>query len=101
MPRKTKQQKILAELRALRSQVQTPINTALTEPKPVRDSISKERLSTLMSTNQVAATFNHDYRYVYKDLRKVAVLATIALLIEIVLSLTLNMGFAKLIPGLS
>jgi hypothetical protein len=90
MPKKTRQQKILTELRALRNQVQ-PEN-------PSQSPVSPKPPKVVMTSPGSAST---NYSYVIKDLKKVAILATICFLIEIVLSLTLNLGFAKLIPGIS
>lgn len=106
MPRKTRQQKILAELRTLRSQIQVPQEQSSLEEEtqsPKVESISKSRLTTLLNTpvsSIQSKTSALTYDYVFRDLRKVALLATIALLIEVVLSLTLNFGFANLLKGL-
>lgn len=99
MPRKTRQQKILTELRTLRNQLQTPEKAETSTSNQTRNSISTEKLSSLMQTPVIASrvTNTADYRYIASDLRKVAVLATIAFLVEIVLSLTVNLGFVKLL----
>ena len=104
MPRKTRQQKLAAELRSLKSQLRTSEMTEVSSvpQSETRKTLAANRLSQLLNTTTLAATSrnNYDYGYVVKDLRKVAVLATIALLIEVVLSLTLNLGFANLLKDL-
>lgn len=107
MPRKTKHQKILAELRTLKGQIQAPVvgNNNSSEPAgiPTHEAISPTRLSSLLNTptrSNPTNTVSLDYNYIFKDLRKVAVLATVALLIELVASLTLNVGFANLLKDL-
>lgn len=97
MPRKTKQQKILAELRSLKKELQVPqqIQSPATNSNPVT---STEKIPPIVTSP--ARSFSYDYRYVTQDLKKVAILATIALLIEVVLSLTLNMGFANLLSNI-
>ncbi len=107
MPRKTRQQKILAELRTLRSQTQVPQSGSLSTEGAMSsavETVSKSRLTTLLNspvTSNPSKTSALQYSHVFADLRKVAILATIALLIEVVLSLTLNFGFANLLKGIT
>lgn len=103
MPRKTRHHKITAELRALKSQLQQPApNTQDNHTALVKESFSREKLAGLLTPQPSASSqsFSVDYSYIYRDLRKVAILGTIALLLEVVVSLTLNLGFANLLKDL-
>jgi hypothetical protein len=95
-----------AELRSLKNQLRVPETSTPSQPHIQQETMNKTRLSELMDSGPKPVSTSHgrvtyDYSYVINDLRKVAVLATIALLIEIVLSLTLNFGFANLLSSLS
>lgn len=98
MPKKTRQQKILAELRSLKKELQVP-QAVPSNPTPNSYQVNQERVANPITISPVNA-IAYDYSYLFKDLRKVAVLSTIAILIEVVLSLTLNIGFANLFKEL-
>ena len=83
MPKKTRQQKIISQLRRLQdTQVQKP-----DQPSPV------VKLKDL-ATPQVAAIKKEplSYRYVFTDLRKTVIFVAGAIIFEVVLSLTLFKG---------
>lgn len=105
MPRKTRHQKVSAELRALKSQLQIPSSALPTTKLPVEavtESFSREKLAGILSTQRSnpGQGLSVDYTYISQDLKKVAILGTIALLLEVVVSLTLNLGFANLLKDL-
>jgi hypothetical protein len=102
MPKKTREEKILARLRRLeKTQAEseaTPAPTAGKSNFSLND-VEKNKPSTSTTThssNRAAL----DYSYVKKDLRKIAVLTVAALLVEFVLSLTASSWYAKLFPRL-
>lgn len=112
MPKKTREEKMAAQLRRMKEQLgrkqyipaksQEP--TRASQPPKQEDqpkqSISVDGLSlkttpTTQSIKEVAERYN--YAYVGSDLRKIAVLATAAVALEIVLNLTTRASFVKLI----
>lgn len=79
MPRKTKKQKILARLRRLEQAADTQSST---------EEIISPRNISIKEESPTNTKVNYDYSYVYKDIRKILILSSIALSIEIALSLT-------------
>lgn len=91
----------MAELRVLRNQVHVGSSDVPKTATPTaKETVSAQRLSALVQTTSQTSAAILDYQHVKNDLKKVAVLATIALLLEIVLSLTLNSGFVNLLKDL-
>jgi len=112
MPKKTRQEKIAAELHRLKKQLEgqptipAPKTTEPREPKSTPEPINTSTgislkgldVTTSPSTQFVnKETERYDYTYLARDLRKIALLAIAAVAIEIVLSLTTHASFAKLI----
>lgn len=85
--RKTREQKIRAELRSLKSQL---------PPTPNQTSSIKIDLPSI-SSPVTKASSSYDYSYVSKDLRKIFVLAVVLVLLELGLSLTTQNESVKLI----
>jgi len=101
-----------AQLRRMKEQLATRQTTAPTTPQPVKPeppvkqesqtkqgfSISSLNLKNTPPTQPAKEAVQHyDYAYVRADLRKIALLATAAIALEIALNLTTHSSFAKLI----
>lgn len=92
MPKKTRQEKILAQLKRLQ-QIQNPTNGSSleslgnTEPK---NTIASTELKSLETKNNVVSnqtsTKTIDYTYAFSDLRKTLIFVSVAIIIEIILS---------------
>jgi len=111
MPKKTREEKMAAQLRRMKEQLamrqSSPISTP--PPKPAVSpqpeavattgfSISKsdfKKTTALQPTKEVEQRY--DYTYIAGDLRKIAALAAVAITLEIALNLTTRASFAKLI----
>ena len=104
MPKKTREEKILARLHRLEREnsQQLPPETNATQVEITKPSgISLKQISPA----KAQAPLHHnietvDYSYVAGDLKKTLILTAIALLFEIVLSLTASNWYAKLFPRL-
>jgi hypothetical protein len=91
MPKKTRQEKILSQLRRLREQTEnTHLASLSPTEQPVREKPSYEITSLGKVKNAASASKIEveDYSYVYKDLRKTVVFVTLAVIFEVILSLT-------------
>jgi hypothetical protein len=113
MPKKTREEKIAAQLRRLKKQLEggqvvakpTPVEPKVAEEPtgspvitPTGVSLKELGVKTTPSTTVVKKELErYDYAYVARDLRKIAILAVAAVAIEIILNLTTRAGFAKLI----
>ena len=88
MPKKTRQEKILAKLRRLEKD-QSPIIS--NNQSSVETEIPKVSFQLKAETNPAAAATVRstvsDYSYVYKDLRKSLVFAAVAAIIQVVLAI--------------
>jgi len=121
MPKKTREEKMAAALRRLKQQValqQSP-RPAVASERPTPESTSAAPETTAAPNQSVTpqgyslSNFKqksppspqlirtegerYNYAYVTGDLRKIAVLASAAVALEIILSLTTRASFAKLI----
>ena len=108
MPRKTREQKMAAALRRLKARVQPQAKPSSPPPKkqkPQTETPSSQDYSysvSLPKTPQAAQPVKtevqrYDYAYVSSDLKKIALLSVFAIVLEIVLSLTMRLEFAKLL----
>ena len=108
MPRKTRQQKMAAALRRLRKQarVQEPIVTTpqkIQKPQPEAAiaqgySLGKLKVEKASERPKVKVEAQrYDYAYVPSDLKKIILLSTLAIALEIFLNLTMRTEFAKLL----
>src|SRR4030042_893407 len=112
MPRKTREEKMAAQLRRMKEQLtrQQPVPVSTQEPpkptQPARQEIPSTKGFSVSNVNlkstpnaqptrETAERYN--YAYVTGDLRKIATLAIAAIALEIILSLTTRASFAKLI----
>ncbi len=91
MPKKTRQEKILAQLKRLQ-QIQSSPTTKLESPvisDPIKAVVSTELKSLETKNNAVSeqnSTKSIDYSYAFSDLRKTLVFAAVAIIFEIILS---------------
>lgn len=92
MPKKTRQEKILAQLKRLQ-QIQSSPATKL-EPQaisaPIKSVVSTELKSLETRNNAVSSgntTKTLDYSYAFSDLRKTLIFVAVAIIFEIILSL--------------
>ena len=92
MPKKTRQEKILAQLKRLQQQ-QNIVSNPTIETKPADAQPEFKIASTLKSLetkeNSVSSPINTkelDYSYAYKDLRKTLLFVSLAIIFEIILS---------------
>jgi ribosomal protein S21 len=96
---KTKQQKILSQLRQLKKKVEEEkgfdeIKTVTVEEKPASAS-EKSRFSFKIPVSDNQTNLNasaYDYSHVYFDLRRIAFYASLAIALEIMLSLIISLG---------
>ena len=111
MPKKTREEKMAAQLRRMKEQLamQQSSPIAPTPPKPAAApqtqvtapkgfSVSEpdfKKPTIFQPTKEVGQRY--DYTYVTGDLRKIAVLAAVAIALEVALNLTTRASFAKLI----
>jgi hypothetical protein len=100
MPKKTREEKILARLRRLEQSNETI--TEVSEPSaPTSSGYSLKNISPPTKSTPITSTSTEvDYSYVRSDLKKIAILTVAALLIEVALSLTASEWYAKLFPRL-
>lgn len=99
MTRKTKKQKILAKLHRLEQKTteaprKKPISNQV---KPGNEGLTITNLKPEVSSETSTKKSEYDYSYVYKDVRKILILAVLALFVEIAISLTASNGYAKLV----
>ena len=111
---KTREQKILTELRRLKMQAgqyapkieaeikEEKTHETQTTPEKPSEKIQFSIPETIVSPPVKPDLTQHeassiDYSYVFKDLRKTLILATGAILVQVGLSLTLKLPYAKLI----
>ena len=90
MPKKTRQAKILAQLRRLQDQTK-PVQNDTSDEKVSAVKVSSSILKSLetpqnTSPKVFSKTETEDYRYVTKDLRKTLIFASGAIIFELVLS---------------
>ena len=100
MPRKTKKQKILAKLHRLEQKTHEPLTRKEATSSHVK--LDNEGLTITNLKPEASSEINtkkseYDYSYVYKDVRKILIISTIALFVEIALGLTASNGYAKLV----
>ena len=113
MPKKTREEKMAAQLRRMKEQLgkqQATAAPAQEAPKPVKPTkqettpptksystsgVDLKSTPATQPTKEVAERYN--YAYVAGDLRKIAILAIAAIALEIILNLTTRASFAKLI----
>ncbi len=91
MPKKTRQEKILARLRRLEnSQEQASVSTTannnptISEPQKVSFEFQSE---TKKQVTNPTASVSLDYSYVYKDLTKSLAFAAVAIIFQVILAL--------------
>ena len=87
MPKKTKQDKILAQLRRLQSNqsvVSEPRSSSKTQVSLNLESITKESIDAGKAPTKISS---YDYSYVLLDLRKTLFFVVIAIIFEFLLSL--------------
>ncbi len=111
MPRKTKQQKMAAALRRMKNKVETKSSTTTTTTTTTESPSTKTNTPTASTYNLEnlrtketkysgagsVVTKAEDYSFLAKDLRKIFILSLLAIILEIVISLTTRIHFAKLI----
>ena len=100
MPRKTKKQKILAKLHRLEQKTHEPPTRKESSSSQVKlgsESLTLTNLKPKTSSEINTKKSEYDYSYVYRDVRKILIITTIALFVEIALGLTASNGYAKLV----
>ena len=112
MPKKTREEKMAAQLRRMKEQLtrqQSAPASVQETPKPTQPAkqevpttqgfsvsgVSLKSTPALQPTREVAERYN--YAYIARDLKKIATLAAAAIALEIILNLTTRTSFAKLI----
>ncbi len=90
MPKKTRQEKVLAQLKRLQQQQNPSVtSSSATQPSVEKSTVSLNLKSLETSQNtqpsqQKSATY--EYAYVYKDLKKTLIFAVLAVIFEFALS---------------
>ncbi len=108
MPKKTRQQKMAAALRRLKKQAQVQETATPTTPKvqkpqtepPIAQGYSLSKLKVEKASDKPKVTVEaqrYNYTYVSSDLKKIILLSTFAIALEILLNLTMRLEFAKLL----
>lgn len=89
MPRKTKEQKIIADLRR-QLQSTKPVAPRVASPEMPKIELSLPKVNTALATS-----FSIDYSYLKKDLIKVGALVVILTALEIATSVFISSGGLK------
>jgi hypothetical protein len=98
MPKKTRKAKMRAAQRPIR--VGYPAGPTALIKEPMRETIAPRAASPLSGSSRSAVPIVFDYRYVFQDLRRIALLAgTFFALMFVVWFLVVVQGI-QLIPGL-
>jgi hypothetical protein len=92
MPKKTRQEKILAQLKRLQQQQSNPlVENTIAQPSFESENVpAKINIKSLESSNSNEQTAqkqtSYDYSHVSKDLRKSLIFAVVSIVFELVLS---------------
>lgn len=107
MPKKTKEQKMASQLRRLKKQSQPQKRRVETKTKqveiksavlpPTSYGLDDVKVGSLSKKPFKTETQRYDYSYLNSDLKKIVIFSIIAITFEVVLSLTMRAGFAKLL----
>jgi hypothetical protein len=98
MPKKTRKAKMRAAQRPLR--VGYPAGMTAPIAEPVRDAFAPRAVAPALMPSRTAAPVMFDYRYVYKDLRRIALLAGTFFVLMFVIWFIVEVQGIHIIPGL-
>lgn len=86
MPKKTRQEKILAKLKRLEKTSEPPIESHSSTPLISVSTNLKSLETTGIVSETPTVKVSSDYSYVYKDLTKTIIFAVVAIVFQIILS---------------
>ena len=98
MPKKTRKAKMRAAQRPLR--VGYPIGPTAPTMEPMREAIAPRAAAPALMSSRIAAPLVLDYRYVFRDLRRIALLAGTFFVLMFVIWFLVEVQGIHLIPGL-
>ena len=85
MPKKTKAQKISSQLRRLKYTINLEEETVSLKGSAIE---TEDKISEKPQVKTIRSISSYDYSYVFRDLKRIIIISTIIILLEIVLSLT-------------
>ena len=85
VPKKTKAQKISSQLRHLKYTINLEEGRVSLEGSATE---TEDKISAKPPEKTVQSISSYDYSYVFRDLKRIIIISTIIILLEIVLSLT-------------
>ncbi|MEX0621919.1 MAG: hypothetical protein WD187_02915 [Candidatus Woykebacteria bacterium] len=103
MPKKTKEQKMAAALRRMKiriDQEKRPVPKGAGEKKPPATEYSIDQIKIKSPASPAilrSKEARYDYSYIARDLKTILILSSVAIVIEVGLSLTMRLQFAKLL----
>lgn len=98
MPKKTRKAKMRAAQRPIR--VGYPVAPTSPTAETVRESNTPRAAASTVMSSRIAAPLTVDYRYVYRDLRRIALLAGTFFVLMFVIWFLVEVQGIHLIPGL-
>jgi hypothetical protein len=98
MPRKTRKAKMRAAQRPIK--VGYPSGPIAPGAEPVRESLAPRTVAPAVMSSRTAAPLIFDYRYVYRDLRRIALLAGTFFVLMFVIWFLVEVQGIHIIPGL-
>jgi len=85
MPKKTKSQKISSQLRRLKYTINLEEGKVSLKGSAIE---TEDKISEKPQVKTIQSISSYDYSYVFRDLKRIIIISTIIILLEIVLSLT-------------
>ena len=85
MPKKTKAQKISSQLRRLKYTINLEEGKVSLKGSAIE---TEDKISEKPQVKTIQSISSYDYSYVFRDLKRIIIISTIIILLEIVLSLT-------------
>ncbi|OGY25712.1 MAG: hypothetical protein A2134_02595 [Candidatus Woykebacteria bacterium RBG_16_39_9b] len=85
MPKKTKAQKISSQLRRLKYTINLEEGKVSLKGSAIE---TEDKIGEKPQVKTIQSISSYDYSYVFRDLKRIIIISTIIILLEIVLSLT-------------
>ena len=85
MPKKTKAQKISSQLRRLKYTINLEEGKVSLKGSAIE---TEDKIGEKPQVKTIQSIGSYDYSYVFRDLKRIIIISTIIILLEIVLSLT-------------
>lgn len=98
MPKKTRKAKVRAAQRPIKSAY--PIEAPVPQPQTVRQSLTPRASPSSALAARSAAPLTFDYTYVYRDLRRIGLLAGTFFVLMLIIWFLVEVQGIHIIPGL-